>query len=50
MNKEVIIQDLIRTLSDHGIEPIGSDGMVSSIHCEQRRIKALSELELNTEQ
>jgi len=46
MNKENIIQDLTRTLTEHSIEPIGTDGMVSSIHCEQRRIKIYEEPEL----
>lgn len=41
MNKKHVIQDLICTLSEHGIEPVGSDGVLNSIHCEQRRVKAV---------
>ena len=46
MNKEDILEDLISTLSTHGIEPIGSNGLLNSIHCEQRRIKVLVEMDL----
>ena len=42
MNRKSIIQDLIRSLSEHGIEPIGSDGVLNSIHCEQIRVRTLS--------
>lgn len=38
MNKSHVIQDLVTSLSEHGIEPIGSDGVLNSIHCEQRRV------------
>lgn len=44
INKNHIIQDLIRSLSEHGIEPIGSDEVLNSIHCEQRRLKAFGEV------
>lgn len=46
MNKKHIIQDLVRSLSEHGIEPIGSDGVLNSIHCEQRRVKILAPIEM----
>ncbi|MCC5791455.1 MAG: DUF559 domain-containing protein [Legionellaceae bacterium] len=42
MNKKHIIQDLIRSLTEHGIEPIGSDGVLNSIHCETRIIRAIN--------
>ncbi|KTD73769.1 AAA domain-containing protein [Legionella tucsonensis] len=45
LNKKSIVQDLIRSLTELGIEPIGSDGVINSIHCEQRRIKALAQME-----
>lgn len=45
MNKKHIIQDLVSSLTEHGIEPIGSDGVLNSIHCEQRRIKVLVQSE-----
>lgn len=44
MDRAGIITDLVRSLTEHGIEPIGSDGVLNSIHCEQRRIKALVSL------
>jgi superfamily I DNA and/or RNA helicase len=47
INKKNIIQDLICTLADHGIEPIGSDVVLNSIHCEQRKIKSITVLETN---
>jgi hypothetical protein len=39
MNRKHVIQDLISTLTSHGVGAIGFDGVISSIHCEQRRIK-----------
>ncbi|HAU1423044.1 TPA: AAA family ATPase [Legionella pneumophila] len=45
MNKKHIIQDLIGSLSEHGIEPIGRNGELHSIHCEQRRITVLTPIE-----
>ncbi|OGT07395.1 MAG: hypothetical protein A2103_04975 [Gammaproteobacteria bacterium GWF2_41_13] len=43
MNKDSVINDLIKSLIDRGIEPIGSSGIVSSIHSEQRRLKVLTQ-------
>jgi very-short-patch-repair endonuclease len=40
INKKNIIQDLIQTLAEHRIEPIGSDGILHSIHCETRTVKS----------
>lgn len=45
MNKTGVTHDLVSSLFEHGIEPIGSDGKVNSIHCEQRRITVLAPLE-----
>ena len=42
MNRDGMISDLISSLKAQGINPIGSDGVVCSIHSEQRRVKALS--------
>ncbi len=41
MNREDVVQDLLNTLTAQGIDPIGSDGIVNSIHSEQRRLKVL---------
>lgn len=45
MNKKHVIQDLVGSLSEHGIAPIGSHGELHSIHCEQRRINVLAPVE-----
>lgn len=42
MNREQVIQDLINTLTIHGIEAIGCDGVIHSIHCERRKIKSIA--------
>ncbi|MFA5984027.1 MAG: AAA domain-containing protein [Methylococcaceae bacterium] len=42
MNRKEIIEDLIHTLREHGIEPIGSENAPNSIHSEQRRVKAFA--------
>lgn len=42
MNKNNVIQDLINTLTENGIEPIGCSEISHSIHCEQRRISIYS--------
>ena len=41
MNKKNIIQDLVYSLSENGIEPIGRDGVLNSIHCEHRALKSM---------
>lgn len=41
MNKENVVNDLIKSIIECGIEPIGCNGVISSIHSEQRRLKAL---------
>ncbi len=38
LNKESVIADLVSTLTEKGIEPIGSDGVFNNIHTEHRRI------------
>ncbi len=40
-NRKEVIDDLITSLTDRGIEPIGSNSVPRSIHTEQRRIVAL---------
>lgn len=42
LSRENVISDLISTLTNRGIEPIGMEGISSNIHSEQRRLKALS--------
>ena len=41
MHKQNVINDLINTLTEHGIEPIGSDNINNNIHTLHKRIKAL---------
>ena len=48
-NRREVIDDLIASLTDRGIEPIGSDAMPRSIHTEQRRIVAFLTNEENDE-
>lgn len=36
-----VIEDLLRTLNDRGVEPIGAEGAPRSVHTEQRRFRAL---------
>lgn len=45
MNREQVVQDLINTLIFHGVEAIGCDGVINSIHCEHRKIKSITVLE-----
>ncbi len=47
MNRKEIIEDLLHTLREHGIEPIGSENAPNSIHSEQRRVKAFAIEEQN---
>ncbi|PIZ04481.1 MAG: hypothetical protein COY58_03815 [Gammaproteobacteria bacterium CG_4_10_14_0_8_um_filter_38_16] len=39
MNRKNIIQDLINSLTEHSVEPIGKDGVVNSIHSERRKVR-----------
>ena len=41
-NREEVTDDLVGTLSKHGIDPIGNDAAPRSIHTEQRRVLAFS--------
>jgi superfamily I DNA and/or RNA helicase len=41
--RDRIINDLTKSLTEHGIEPIGGNQVISSIHSEQRRVKVLIE-------
>lgn len=45
MNREQVVQDLINTLIFHGVEAIGCDGVINSIHCEHRTLKSIIEAE-----
>lgn len=49
MNRKHVIQDLISTLTSHGVEAIGCDGVINSVHCEQRKIKSIAVSEDCTE-
>lgn len=40
LHKEDVVQDLIDTLSAHGIQPISGDSAVASIHVESREVMA----------
>lgn len=37
--RKAVLDDLFRTLAEHGIEPIAGEGVPRSIHTEQRRIQ-----------
>jgi very-short-patch-repair endonuclease len=37
MRRQEVIEDLLRTLQERGIEPIGAEGAIHSLHVEQRR-------------
>jgi very-short-patch-repair endonuclease len=39
--RKEVVEDLLKTLSDRGVEPIGSEGAPRSVHTEQRRVSAL---------
>jgi very-short-patch-repair endonuclease len=40
MRRQEVIEDLLRTLQERGIEPIGAEGAVRTLHVEQRRYTA----------
>ncbi len=46
LSRENVIEDLIKTLTEKGIEPIGSDGILNNIHTEHRRIKVYEDVSL----
>lgn len=41
--RKEVIEDLINTLTEKGIEPIGKDSAPRSIHTEHRRVTALKD-------
>ncbi len=49
MNRSNVLQDLINTLTEHGIEPIGKDGVIYSIHSEHRKINVSAQSVFNRE-
>lgn len=47
MHKHEIVEDLLQTLQNRGIEPIGSLGANNNIHVEQRRFSAFTKDKIN---
>ena len=44
-----VMADLIKTLADHGIDPIGGEGAPKSVHTEHRRVSSLDSPIASTE-
>ena len=42
MERNYVIQSLIKSLTEHGIEPVGADGVINNIHSEKRRVRAFT--------
>jgi very-short-patch-repair endonuclease len=42
--RATVIEDLVRTLTERGIEPIGSEGAPRSVHTEQRTVSTLAQM------
>src|SRR5437899_8236816 len=42
--RKAIVDDVLRTLNERGVEPVGAEGSPRSIHTEQRRYRAIEEL------
>jgi very-short-patch-repair endonuclease len=40
--REILVNDLLQTLTERGIEPIGAENVPRSVHTEQRRLKVLN--------
>ena len=43
MHRDEVISDLIQTIHDRGIEPIGNNGIIHNIHSEHRTVIAFIE-------
>ena len=46
LNRDNVMADLIKTLTQMGIEPIGCDAVIKNIHTEHRRIKVYEDVAL----
>ncbi|MCI0654045.1 MAG: hypothetical protein L0Y39_06160, partial [Methylococcaceae bacterium] len=40
LHRRGVIEDLLKTLQENGIEPMGAEGLCRNIHVEQRRYAA----------
>ncbi len=40
--RQILVSDLLRTLTERGIEPIGAESALRSVHTEQRRLAVLN--------
>lgn len=40
--RQVLVNDLLRLLTERGVEPIGAENAPQSVHTEQRRLKILN--------
>lgn len=49
MNRSEVVDDLLKTLHAHGIEPLGATEVTLSPHVEQRRVAVFSEAESESE-
>ena len=47
LNREDVVEDLIKTLTQMGIEPIGCSGVIKNIHTDHRRIKVYGDVEIS---
>jgi very-short-patch-repair endonuclease len=47
--RKTVVDDLLKSLAEHGIEPIGAEGAPLSVHTEQRIVSALAREERNSE-
>jgi very-short-patch-repair endonuclease len=45
--RKAVVDDLVKTLGERGIEPIGSEGAPRSVHTEHRRVSTLAEKDYN---